>query len=97
MRELLAAGADPRVKLEDGATALHLAAWKGHDAVLRLVLEHAMDVDVRCALAGSPRWLSGCPGAETDALEPKYSRFKARVFGIAQDRISGFKSSILRA
>ena len=45
--ELLAAGADTRVVLRDGATALHLAAWKGHAAVLSLLLEHAMIIDVR--------------------------------------------------
>ena len=47
MAELLAAGADPRVVLRDGATALHLAAWKGHAAVIGLLLEHAMVIDVR--------------------------------------------------
>lgn len=47
MAELLAAGADPSVVLRDGATALHMAAWKGHADVLTKLLEHGVVIDVR--------------------------------------------------
>ena len=45
--ELLVAGANPSVVLRDGATALHMAAWKGHADVLIKLLEHAVVIDVR--------------------------------------------------
>ena len=44
---LLEHKADVDAKDEDGATALHRAAWNGHEAVVQLLLEHKADVDAK--------------------------------------------------
>lgn len=38
MSQLLAAGARPNSRTDEGSTALHWAAWGGHLAVVRLLL-----------------------------------------------------------
>jgi hypothetical protein len=50
VRILLEAGADVAFFDASGTTALHLAAQRGHDAVVRTLLEAGADVDFRGAL-----------------------------------------------
>ena len=42
--ELLAQGADPNAEFREGGTALHFAAQRGYDNVVRVLLEHGADV-----------------------------------------------------
>ena len=38
-RLLLENGANVEAELQDGGTALHIAAWSGHEAIARLLLQ----------------------------------------------------------
>lgn len=61
VRLLLAAGADPEIKANDGNTALIWASYKGQLSVVKLLLRHGVDWSAtdksgKTALAWAQRW-----------------------------------------
>ncbi|KAH6961909.1 hypothetical protein BKA56DRAFT_679471 [Ilyonectria sp. MPI-CAGE-AT-0026] len=63
---LLIAGVNIDLKDEKRETALHWAAENGHEAVMRLLLEHKADIDGRCTEGRRTGVLDGQPEAAPD-------------------------------
>jgi ankyrin repeat protein len=49
---------------EDGLTSLHLACWKGHASIIRLLLDRGAHVGVRTAKGETALHLAGMHGKE---------------------------------
>ena len=64
VRELLAAGADPnKYRKNLGYTALHLAAWMGHNQIVTLLIHHPLsDVNVSDKYGGTALYYAARSG-----------------------------------
>jgi uncharacterized protein len=66
---LLALGADPGLQDNKGNTALHGAAGRGVDSVIRLLADHGADPRVANAAGETPLDLAAAVGGKRDALD----------------------------
>ncbi len=58
----LDAGISPNTKDQTGSTALHLAALRGDDPIIRLLLKHEADVNIKTNIGETPLMIAALRG-----------------------------------